>query len=109
MEVYTRLLAIDSLQVIAGSETVSQPNLESLSMLLTPWKTAITIHCFFLMMARYPEVQRKAQAEIVAVCGRDRLPTFTDREHLPYVEAVIKEVTRMHPSVPIGMPNSASS
>ena len=63
------------------------------------------MHCFFLMMARHPEIQRKAQAEIEVVCGRDRLPTFTDRERLPYVEAIVKEVTRIHPSVPLGTSN----
>lgn len=33
-------------------------------------------------MALFPEVAKKAQAEIDAVVGNDRLPTFTDREHL---------------------------
>lgn len=65
-------------------------------------KTAITIHCFFLMMTLHPDVQKKAQAEIDAVCGRDRLPHYGDREHLPYLHAVIKEVIRTHPAVPAG-------
>jgi cytochrome P450 len=40
------------------------------------------------------EVQSKAQAEIDAVLGTDRLPMITDREHLPYVHALVKEVFR---------------
>ncbi|KAF8909957.1 cytochrome P450 [Mucidula mucida] len=70
--------------------------------------TAITIHCFFLMMALHPEVQKKAQAEVDDICGRERLPHFGDREHLPYLEALIKEVTRMHPSVPSGIPHTTT-
>lgn len=39
-------------------------------------------------MSLYPEVQLRAQAEIDAVVGNDRLPTFSDRESLPYVNAL---------------------
>jgi cytochrome P450 len=45
-------------------------------------------------MAMYPEVQKKAQAEIDSVVGKDRLPDFDDRESLPYVSAILKEVLR---------------
>lgn len=53
-------------------------------------------------MVLYPDVQKKAQAEIDAVVGQDRLPTFTDRDSLPYVNALFKEVLRWHTSVPLG-------
>ncbi len=53
-------------------------------------------------MALHPEAQKKAQAEIDAVCGRGRLPTFEDRKQLPFVDALIREVTRMHPAAPTG-------
>lgn len=33
-----------------------------------------------------PEVQRKAQAEIDTVVGHGRLPTFADRDSLPYIK-----------------------
>lgn len=49
---------------------------------------------FILAMLVYPEAQRKAQQEIDSVVGFDRLPDFTDKENLPYVTAVIKEVLR---------------
>lgn len=45
-------------------------------------------------MTLHPEVQRRAQAEIDAVVGHDRLPSFADREHLPYTEALVQEVFR---------------
>ena len=41
-----------------------------------------------------PEVQRRAQEELDRVLGKDVLPTFDDRERLPYVDAVVKEALR---------------
>ena len=49
---------------------------------------------FILAMLKNPEVQRKAQEEIYSVVGNDRLPSFEDREQLPYVRAVCTEVLR---------------
>ncbi len=60
------------------------------------------INAFFLTMLLFPEVQKKAQAEIDTVIGPNRLPDFTDRTNLPYVDAVFKEVLRWHTFVPLG-------
>ncbi|KII83625.1 hypothetical protein PLICRDRAFT_148005 [Plicaturopsis crispa FD-325 SS-3] len=62
-----------------------------------------TVEVFMLLMARYPEKQRKAQAEIDSVVGADRLPTIADRPDLPYVEALIKETMRWYPAVPLSI------
>lgn len=53
-------------------------------------------------MTLYPEAQKKAQEEIFRVVGEDRLPTFADREYLPYIEALVKEVLRWNPVGPLG-------
>ena len=45
-------------------------------------------------MMLHPEAQRKAQEEIDRVIGKDRLPDFSDREDLPYVECIFKETMR---------------
>jgi len=58
---------------------------------------------FILLMVLYPEVQRKAQAEIDQVIGSQRLPIIDDRESLPYVNAVISEAMRWNPLVPTGV------
>lgn len=54
-------------------------------------------------MALWPEKQRIAQAEIDRVIGAERLPLIQDRPHLPYVNALIKEVLRWRPVLPLGM------
>jgi hypothetical protein len=53
-----------------------------------------TITVFILCMLLNPEIQAKAQKEIDTVVGRGRLPDFTDRDALPYVECVIQETMR---------------
>ena len=53
-------------------------------------------------MIAFPEVQRRAQAEIDTVVGRDRLPTFADSPHLPYVHAIINEILRWRPVTALG-------
>jgi len=53
-------------------------------------------------MVLHPEVQEKARAELDAVVGQDRLPTFGDRPYLPYMEAVAKECARWHTVTPTG-------
>ncbi len=57
---------------------------------------------FFLALALFPEVQRRAQTELDIVIGRDQLPTFDDRPRLPYIEALCKELMRWNMVTPIG-------
>ena len=61
--------------------------------------TATTMMWWILTMLAFPEVQSRAQAELDAVVGRARLPTFADAPRLPYVRAVIREVLRWRPVV----------
>lgn len=60
------------------------------------------IYSLFLALTLFPEVQKKAQAEIDAVVGNDRLPKFSDRSRLPYIDALAKEVLRWNVVVPLG-------
>ncbi|KAF8311116.1 cytochrome P450 [Cantharellus anzutake] len=70
--------------------------------------TATTVGTFIRAMILNPEAQKRAQQEIEAVIGRHRLPTFSDREYLPYVEAVLKETLRWQPAVPPSLPYRSS-
>ncbi|KAF9255785.1 cytochrome P450 [Marasmius fiardii PR-910] len=60
---------------------------------------------FFLAMLQYPEIMKKAQEEIDRVVGTDRLPNFSDRDSLPYVEALMLEVWRWGAPTPINLPH----
>ncbi|KAK7031231.1 hypothetical protein VNI00_013647 [Paramarasmius palmivorus] len=61
---------------------------------------------FILAMVLHPEVQARAQAEIDAVVGPARFPDFSDRDRLPYVEALFAETMRIHPVAPLSVPHS---
>ena len=61
-----------------------------------------SMYSFFLVLALFPKVQKRAQAELDAVVGRDRLPTFDDRPRLPYIEALCKELLRWQMVTPTG-------
>lgn len=67
--------------------------------------TASTMAWWMLAMATNPDAQKRAQAEIDTVVGRSRLPSFADFEHLPYTRAMVKEVLRWRPVVPVGSPH----
>ncbi len=56
--------------------------------------TSTSIINFVLAMVLYPDVQKNAQREIDTVIGCNRLPEFSDKENMPYVAAVMKEVLR---------------
>ncbi|KAJ6540375.1 cytochrome P450 [Mycena capillaripes] len=69
--------------------------------------TAGVLSWFMLAMVLYPDVQSKVQAELDAVVGRSRLPTFADRDHLPYLQATVREALRWHPVDPVGLPHQS--
>ena len=54
-------------------------------------------------MALHPSVLSRAQEEIDRVTGKQRLPTFEDRDNLPYMNAIVKEVLRWETPVPTGL------
>ena len=56
-----------------------------------------------LMMVLYPSVLHRAQEEIDRIVGSDRLPLFSDREDLPYVDALVKETLRWENAAPTGL------
>ncbi|KAL6308030.1 cytochrome P450, partial [Sparassis latifolia] len=45
-------------------------------------------------MLLFPDTQRKAREEIDHIVGSERLPDFSDRADLPYLECVLQEVSR---------------
>ena len=45
-------------------------------------------------MISHPGVLARAQQEIDSVVGKDRLPTFEDRDSLPYINGLVYEALR---------------
>ncbi|KAJ7651442.1 cytochrome P450 [Mycena rosella] len=68
--------------------------------------TIITSFCHFLLaMMLHPEILEKAQKELDSVLGPDRLPTFSDRPSLPFIDAVVSEVYRWGVVLPMSLPH----
>ncbi|KAI0767394.1 cytochrome P450 [Fomes fomentarius] len=70
--------------------------------------TYSTLQTVFLAMSLYPDVLKKAHAELDAFIGPNRLPDFGDERSLVYVSAIIKEAQRWMPAVPMGLPHSTT-
>ncbi|KLO13999.1 cytochrome P450 [Schizopora paradoxa] len=70
--------------------------------------TPSSISSFILAMTLYPDVQAKAQEEVDRVTGCNRLPSFADRVDMPYVNALVKEILRWNPAVPLGLPHQVT-
>lgn len=62
---------------------------------------------FILAMSLFPQFQHKAQRELDTVVGPTRLPTTADLDSLPFVQAVLLEVLRWRPVLPLGVPRCA--
>ncbi|ETW79565.1 cytochrome P450 monooxygenase 37 [Heterobasidion irregulare TC 32-1] len=68
-----------------------------------------TLTSFVLAMVLHPEVQKRIQTELDSVLGGERLPTFEDKEHLPYFWNVMREVLRWLVVFPFAIPHRAMS
>ncbi|KAF7349235.1 Cytochrome P450 [Mycena sanguinolenta] len=58
-----------------------------------------------LILAVYPEHQERAWRKVEAIVGIARLPELADFGHMPFVDALIKEVVRIRPTFPTGIPH----
>lgn len=86
-----------------GKETVSGPSGLKFPADDSASKTASAIKSFLLAATLHPKVVRLAQEELDRVIGEDRLPDFSDKPQLPYIAAIVKEVLRWRPPVPLGI------
>lgn len=64
-----------------------------------------TLSTFVLAMVKYPEVQAKAQRELDSVLGPNQLPSFADKESLPYLKAIVEECLRWEVLLPFSIPH----
>lgn len=59
-------------------------------------------------LIRNPGLMVSIQKELDTVVGANRLVNEMDLAHLPYLEAVVKETFRLHPSTPLSLPRVAN-
>ncbi|KAF9228926.1 cytochrome P450 [Gyrodon lividus] len=103
---YEEIRRIISLRVCDGSQACVYNRFSRYAAVET---TSSSLVVFTLAMVQNPHVWKRAQAEIDAVLGMDRLPDFDDRSSLPYVNAVIRETLRWQPVIPLGVPHATST
>lgn len=60
---------------------------------------------FFLAMLLHPRAQRSAQTELDSVIELGSLPSFEDKESLPYLRALLKEVLRWNTVANVAVPH----
>ncbi|KAG6861012.1 hypothetical protein C0995_004865 [Termitomyces sp. Mi166 len=86
------LKAVTATSLIAGADT-----------------TVSAIGTFIYAILLHVDAQKKAQDEIDSVVGPYRLPNFSDRPNMPYVEALYREVMRWHPVTPLGVSHASTA
>ncbi|KAJ7083084.1 cytochrome P450 [Mycena belliarum] len=86
---------------------------DSLSVLDSAWLSATLyaagaetsagqMEWFMVSMILNPGVQKAAHTEMDNIIGRGRMPTLNDYDQLPYIRAIVKEVLRWRPVLPLG-------
>ncbi|XP_043945728.1 cytochrome P450 2K3-like [Protopterus annectens] len=70
--------------------------------------TSTTLRWGFLLMAKYPEIQKNVQEEINSIIGPMRPPTVEDRKNMPYCNAVIHEIQRYGNVIPMNVLHETS-
>ncbi|XP_074565246.1 flavonoid 3'-monooxygenase CYP75B137-like [Curcuma longa] len=68
-----------------------------------------TVEWAMAEIVRKPEILRRVQAELNSVVGRDAVVEESHISQLHYLAAVIKEVLRLHPALPLMVPHCPSA
>ncbi|KDP31334.1 hypothetical protein JCGZ_11710 [Jatropha curcas] len=67
-----------------------------------------TVEWAIAELIRHPNILAQVRQELDMVVGQDRLVTELDLPQLTYLQAVVKETFRLHPSTPLSLPRIAA-
>ncbi|KAH7884803.1 CyP450 monooxygenase [Phlebopus sp. FC_14] len=85
---------------VAGT-TMYSPHIDVMNIL----QSSSALSAFMMAMIMFPSVQKKAHEEIDRITGASRLPDFSDREAMIYIEATYRELLRWCQVTPLGVPH----
>ncbi|OMO54091.1 Cytochrome P450 [Corchorus olitorius] len=63
--------------------------------------SAVTTEWALAELINHPNILQKAREEIDTVVGRNRIVEESDIANLPYLQAIVKETLRLHPTGPM--------
>ncbi|GLJ32530.1 hypothetical protein SUGI_0654550 [Cryptomeria japonica] len=67
--------------------------------------TTTTIEWVIVELIANPHVMKQAQKELEEVVSLNKKVEESDINHLPYLHAIVKEVFRLHPTLPLAVPH----
>ena len=67
-----------------------------------------TVEWAIAELIRHPKILAQVKEELDRVVGRDSLVSELDLAQLSYLQAVVKETFRLHPSTPLSLPRIAA-
>ena len=70
--------------------------------------SSITVEWSMAELIRNPNIMRKLTSELDTVVGNHRMVQETDIPNLKYLQAVVKEVFRLHPPAPLLIPHEST-
>ncbi|KAF8380389.1 hypothetical protein HHK36_027874 [Tetracentron sinense] len=71
--------------------------------------TSNTLEWVMAELLHNPDTMTKAREELEQIIGKDNLVEESDIARLPYLQAVVKETFRLHPTVPLLLPYKAET
>ena len=71
--------------------------------------SSTTVEWALAELVIHPELMNRARKEIDGIVGLDRLVKDSDIPKLPFLQAIVKETFRLHPSPPLGVPRESTA
>ncbi|XP_076918897.1 cytochrome P450 93A3-like [Bidens hawaiensis] len=105
LTILLRILADESMETKLTHENIKVLILEIL--IAGTDSSALTIEWALAELINHPNIMKKAVEEIDQVIRKNRIIQESDIPNLPYLQAILKESLRLHPTVPL-IPRSST-